>query len=68
MDDTSGDIIDDIIEEDSSSTTSKRSVIYKHFEYKNSRYFCNYCNKNFSSKSTTTLWRHMNSKHSNMLS
>jgi hypothetical protein len=58
------------IEEDSSSTTtskSKKSIIYNYFEYKKSRYFCKYCSKDFREKSTTTLWRHINSKHSNII-
>ena len=74
MDDTSADTsasasFIDIEEDDFSTTTnkSKRSIIYNYFEYKKSRYFCKYCNKNFGEKSTMTLWRHMNSKHPNII-
>ncbi|PKK55792.1 hypothetical protein RhiirC2_722255 [Rhizophagus irregularis] len=54
------------LEEDTnSSSSSKRSLVYQFFTYKSSRYYCNYCpsKNNFSDKSTSTLWRHVNNHH-----
>ncbi|PKB92117.1 hypothetical protein RhiirA5_445969, partial [Rhizophagus irregularis] len=49
----------DLEEETNSSSTSKRSLVYQYFTYKTSRYYCNHCSKNYSDKSTSTLWRHI---------
>ena len=42
--------------EDTSSSSAKRSAVYQYYTYKSSRYFCNHCSKSFANKSTTTLW------------
>ena len=56
------------LEEDTNSTISKKSSeAYQYFTYKNLRYYCNYCSKNYGDKSTTTLWRHINKKHPNVI-
>ncbi|RGB22438.1 hypothetical protein C1646_677836 [Rhizophagus diaphanus] len=46
-----------------SSLSSKRSLLCQFFTYKSPRYYCNYCPKSFSDKSTFTLWRHVNKHH-----
>ncbi|CAB5175595.1 unnamed protein product [Rhizophagus irregularis] len=57
----------DLEEETNSSSTSKRSLVYQYFTYKTSRYYCNHCSKNYSDKSTSTLWRHISNKHQKIL-
>ena len=37
--------------------------VYQYFTYKDSRWHCNYCSKDFGNKSSTTLWRHLKSSH-----
>ena len=53
--------------EDTSSSSSRTSAVYQYFTYKTSRHHCNFCSKNFSDKSTTTLWRHLNNRHPNVI-
>src|SRR5271168_2108927 len=54
-------------EDTSSSSTKKRSAVYQYYTYKSPRYFCNHCSKSFADKSTTTLWRHINKNHTNLI-
>ena len=58
-------IIED--EDTSASLTKKRFVVYQYYTYKSPRYFCNHCSKSFADKSTTTLWRHINKNHTNLI-
>jgi hypothetical protein len=49
---------------DSSLSSGKRSSeVYQYFRFKSPRWYCNYCQKNFADKSTTTLWCHVNKNH-----
>ncbi|PKY31212.1 hypothetical protein RhiirB3_393166, partial [Rhizophagus irregularis] len=57
----------DLEEETNSFSTSKRSLVYQYFTYKTSRYYCNHYSKNYSDKSTSTLWRHISNKHQKIL-
>lgn len=50
-------------EETNSFSTSKRSLVYQYFTYKTSRYYYNHCPKNYSDKSTSTLWYNISNKH-----
>jgi len=53
----------DLEDDNSSSSSKKTSPVYQHFTYKDSRWDCNHCSKNFGDKSNSTLWRHLNSNH-----
>ena len=51
------------LEDDSSSSSIKKSKVYQYFTYKTSRWYCNHCSKDFGNKASTTLWRHLSTAH-----
>jgi hypothetical protein len=51
------------LEDDSSTSSNKRSKVYQYFTYKTLKWCCNYCSKKFGDKATTTLWRHLKADH-----
>jgi hypothetical protein len=55
------------VDDDSSTSSKKSSQVYQFFTYKNQRWHCNHCPKDFSDKATTTLWRYVNSFHSSLV-
>jgi len=50
-------------EDNSSSSSVKKSKVYQIFTYKNSRWHCNKCSKDFGDKASTILWRHLKADH-----
>jgi len=54
------------LDDGSSSSSKKTSPVYQFFTYKDSRWFCNHCSKDFGDKSNTTLWRHLKSNHNKL--
>lgn len=63
------DIIDVNVDEDDSSSSSvnRRSQVYQYFTFKSQRWHCSHCKKNFSDKSTSTLWRHITNNHPKLI-
>ena len=53
-------------DDDSSSSSKKTSPVYQFFTYKNSRWYCKHCSKDFGDKANSTLWRHLKSNHSRL--
>lgn len=51
------------IDDDDSSSNKKISPVYQFFTYKDSRWYCNHCSKDFGDKANSTLWRHLKSNH-----
>jgi hypothetical protein len=51
------------LDDDNSSSSKKTSPVYQFFTYKNSRWCCNHCSKDFGDKANSTLWRHLKSNH-----
>ena len=57
----------DLGDTSSSTMSNKTSDVYQYFTFKSSRYFCNYCSKNYADSATSTLRRHINKKHPNVI-
>jgi hypothetical protein len=46
-----------------SLSSNLRSGAYQYFNFKSSRWHCNYCTTNYSDASTFNLWRYITKKH-----
>src|SRR3989337_2253223 len=51
------------LEDDSSSSSNRRSKVYQYFTLKTSKWWCNHCSKKFADKASTTLWRYIKADH-----
>lgn len=64
---TNSENISPTFEHEDNDSSKRSSEVYQYFKFKSSRWHCNYCQKSFADKSTSTLWRHVNKTHPNKI-